>query len=185
MPAPQHRGAGDVGDQDTGERHASIRRSTAKKPVMDAWRLGALRLGPAARPERVFASVWCGIGSGPFASLSLQRSPGREKMVLSDQQRHGLHGRLEEVLGREHAAALMTQIPPTGWADMATKQDLVLLGERLDARIERVETTLDAKIETSEHRILGALHRELNIQMRITVLALAATGSVIIAAVRL
>ncbi len=79
----------------------------------------------------------------------------------------------------------MTQIPPTGWADMATKQDLVLLGERLDARIERVETTLDAKIETSEHRILGALHRELNIQMRITVLALAATGSVIIAAVRL
>jgi len=117
-------------------------------------------------------------------------------MALSDQQRHGLHGRLEEVLGREHAAALMTQIPPTGWADMATKQDLALLGERLDARIERVEATLDAridgveagleaKIETSEHRILGALHRELNIQMRITVLALAATGSVIIAAVRL
>jgi len=113
-------------------------------------------------------------------------------MVLSDQQRHGLHGRLEEVLGREHAAALMTQIPPTGWADMATKQDLVLLGERLDARIERVDLRLDAKIdgveakiETSEHRILGALHRELNIQMRITVLALAATGSVIIAAVRL
>ena len=102
-------------------------------------------------------------------------------MVLSDQQRHGLHGRLEEVLGREHAAALMTQIPPTGWADMATKQDLVLLGERLDARIDGVE----AKIETSEYRILGALHRELNIQMRITVLALAATGSVIIAAVRL
>ena len=113
-------------------------------------------------------------------------------MVLSDQQRHGLHGRLEEVLGREHAAALMTQIPPTGWADMATKQDLVLLGERLDTRIERVDLRLDAKIdgveakmETSEHRILGALHRELNIQMRITVLALAATGSVIIAAVRL
>ena len=66
-------------------------------------------------------------------------------MVLSDQQRHGLHGRLEEVLGREHAAALMTQIPPTGWADMATKQDLVLLGERLDTRIDGVE----AKIETS------------------------------------
>ena len=87
---------------------------------------------------------------------------------------------------------MMTQIPPTGWADMATKQDLVLLGERLGARIERldtkierVEATLGAKIETSEHRILGALHRELNIQMRITVLALAATGSVIIAAVRL
>ncbi len=86
----------------------------------------------------------------------------------------------------------MTQIPPTGWADMATKQDLVLLGERLDTRIERVDLRLDAKIdgveakmETSEHRILGALHRELNIQMRITVLALAATGSVIIAAVRL
>ena len=106
-------------------------------------------------------------------------------MVLSDQQRHGLHGRLEEVLGREHAAALMTQIPPTGWADMATKQDLVLLGERLDAKIDAKIDGVEAKIETSEHRILGALHRELNIQMRITVLALAATGSVIIAAVRL
>lgn len=106
-------------------------------------------------------------------------------MVLSDQQRHGLHGRLEEVLGREHAAALMTQIPPTGWADMATKQDLVLLGERLDTKIDAKIDGVEAKIETSEHRILGALHRELNIQMRITVLALAATGSVIIAAVRL
>jgi len=135
-------------------------------------------------------------------------------MALSEQQRHGLHGKLEEVLGAEHAGALMTQIPPTGWADMATKADLVVLGERLDTRIGSVETRLDAKIdrmgtgldakidgmgtgldakiesvkasiETTEHRVLGALHRELNIQMRITVLALAATGSVIIAAVRL
>ena len=80
---------------------------------------------------------------------------------------------------------MMTQIPPTGWADMATKQDLVLLGERLDTRIDAKIDGVEAKIETSEHRILGALHRELNIQMRITVLALAATGSVIIAAVRL
>ena len=124
-------------------------------------------------------------------------------MALSEQQRHGLHSKLEEVLGPEHAGALMTQIPPTGWADMATKADLVVLGERLDTRIGSVETRLDAKIdrmgtgldakiesvkasiETTEHRVLGALHRELNIQMRITVLALAATGSVIIAAVRL
>jgi hypothetical protein len=92
---------------------------------------------------------------------------------------------------RRAARATMVSAPLVT-ADMATKQDLALLGERLDTRIERVEATLDAKIErveakieTSEHRILGALHRELNIQMRITVLALAATGSVIIAAVRL
>jgi hypothetical protein len=123
-------------------------------------------------------------------------------MAFSEQQRHGLHAKLEEVLGAGHAGASMTQIPPTGWADMATKADLVLPGERLDAKIESVETSLgdkidgmgtrleakiegvEARIEATEHRILGALHRELNIQTRIMVLALAATGWMIIAALR-
>ena len=95
-------------------------------------------------------------------------------MAFSEQQRHGLHAKLEEVLGAEHAGASMTQMPSRRWADMATKRDLVLPGDRLEA-----------KIEATERRILDALHRELNIQTRIMVLAIAATGWVIIAFVRL
>ncbi len=149
-------------------------------------------------------------------------------MAISEQDRHGLHGRLEEVLGAQHAATLMAYLPPVAWQDLATKRDLGLLEERLVARIDGVEAkidtvdakmgaridivesklgarvdkldtrcealdakldaryeALDQRIEAAEHRILGTLHREMNIQMRTTVLALAATASVIIAAVRL
>ena len=149
-------------------------------------------------------------------------------MAISEQDRHELHGRLEEVLGAQHAATLMAHLPPVAWQDLASKRDLVLLEERLGAKIEgldakidnvdaklgnkiegldakidtvdaklgaRIEAldakvdgryeALDQRVEAAEHRILGTLHREMNIQMRTTVLALGATASVIIAAVRL
>ncbi len=141
-------------------------------------------------------------------------------MTTSEQDRHALHGKLEEVLGHDHAATLMAQLPPMSWADLVSKHDLAGLGERVETRIEGVETRLqgvetrlqgidtrlqgvearmedtrrdldlvgervELRIETFEHRVLATLHRELNLQMRTTVLALAATASVVIAAVRL
>lgn len=45
-------------------------------------------------------------------------------MTISDQTRHRLHQRLDEVLGPDDAATLMEHLPPAGWADVATKRDL-------------------------------------------------------------
>jgi len=55
----------------------------------------------------------------------------------------------------------MELLPPVGWADVATKQDLVLLEakiDRLDARFdeleERLELKFDAKFERGFRQVL-------------------------------
>ncbi len=45
-------------------------------------------------------------------------------MTISEESRHRLYGRLEEVLGEEQAATLMEHLPPVGWADVATRRDV-------------------------------------------------------------
>ena len=46
-------------------------------------------------------------------------------MAVDEQKlRRSLHDRLESALGADEAALLMDYLPPVGWADIATKQDL-------------------------------------------------------------
>jgi hypothetical protein len=45
-------------------------------------------------------------------------------VAITETSRHRLHTTLEDVLGEEQAATLMEHLPPTGWADVATKSDL-------------------------------------------------------------
>jgi hypothetical protein len=45
-------------------------------------------------------------------------------MAIDERARHQLYLRLEEHLGAEAATTLMEHLPPTGWADVATKRDL-------------------------------------------------------------
>jgi hypothetical protein len=56
-------------------------------------------------------------------------------MTVDDQTRLRLHRRLEEVLGADEANTLMAQLPPVGWRDVATKQDLEVLGARLSTEL--------------------------------------------------
>ncbi len=44
--------------------------------------------------------------------------------MITEQDRHELYVQLEQVLGTEEASTLMAHLPPVGWADVATKQDL-------------------------------------------------------------
>jgi hypothetical protein len=46
-------------------------------------------------------------------------------MAVDERSRHELHRRLEETLGAEPAATLMAHLPPVGWAEVATKQDIL------------------------------------------------------------
>ena len=45
-------------------------------------------------------------------------------MSISEQARHQLHTRLEQLLGTDEAATLIAYLPPVGWHDVATKRDL-------------------------------------------------------------
>lgn len=56
-------------------------------------------------------------------------------MAVTEKQRFDLFTKIEETLGAEHATTMMELLPPVGWADVATKQDLDRLEARLEARL--------------------------------------------------
>ncbi len=124
-------------------------------------------------------------------------------MAITEKSRHELYLRLEEILGPEQANTLMTHLPPVGWADVATKDDLhqleARLGSRidgvdlrLDAKIDGVESRLDAKIDGVEARLTVAIanlsaemHSTLRTNTYLTIGAVAAMGGLISATVSL
>ena len=64
-------------------------------------------------------------------------------MTISEESRHRLHERLDEVLGREEANTLMEHLPPIGWSGVATRHDLLHLERRLDMRFDQVNMRFD------------------------------------------
>lgn len=52
-------------------------------------------------------------------------------MPVTEKQRHQLFVWFEEQMGQERAATMMELMPPTGFAELATKQDLAQLESSL------------------------------------------------------
>ncbi len=85
-------------------------------------------------------------------------------MTISDQSRHQLHQRLDEVLGVDEAATLMEHLPPVGWADVATKRDLDHLGDRLRVEISGLRGEMHKEIgglRAEMHKEIGEVHKEI------------------------
>jgi hypothetical protein len=80
--------------------------------------------------------------------------------VIDERARHELYRAVEELLGTRIADTLMALLPPVGWADVATKGDLLQLEARLDARLDahfaRAEGRTDARFGAVDARF-GAL----------------------------
>jgi hypothetical protein len=58
-------------------------------------------------------------------------------MDVYERSRHQLHERLREVLGPEEAGTLMAHLAPGGYAQVATKSDLLALKHELSADFDR------------------------------------------------
>ena len=76
-------------------------------------------------------------------------------MTPTEAQRFELQQKLIEVLKERPANTLMESLPPIDWHELATKDDLAALEDRMDARFEVVDirlealrTELGAKIDT-------------------------------------
>lgn len=67
-------------------------------------------------------------------------------MSITEEERHRLYQVAEATFGTEEAATLMKHLPPTGWADVATKRDLDHLEAIMDARFEAVDARIDAAV---------------------------------------
>lgn len=79
-------------------------------------------------------------------------------MLIDEASRHALHNRLDEVLGPDEAVCLMAHLPPVGWADVATKQDLALLEARMIAYIEKtIRRALTVQTLVQVGTILGVV----------------------------
>jgi hypothetical protein len=132
-------------------------------------------------------------------------------MAITEETRHRLYQRLEEVIGHDEATVLMEHLPPVGWADVATKRDLDHLERRFDGlehrfgglehelgglqrRFEGLEGRfegLEGRFEGLEHRFGGLerrfdrLHSDLRTYMLATMSMIVAFAGAVVAAVRL
>ena len=56
-------------------------------------------------------------------------------MAVDEAARHQLYTRLEATLGTDPTSTLMSLLPPVGWADVATKDDLRTLESTLRGEV--------------------------------------------------
>ena len=92
-----------------------------------------------------------------------------KKMSVDERSRLQLAEAAKRVFGADEGITLMELLPPVGWADVASRHDLLALEGRMDARFESLEGRMDArferveaKFETLEYKLSGEMHRELS-----------------------
>ena len=73
-------------------------------------------------------------------------------MSIDEQSRRELHDRLEEALGSAPAETLMASLPPQGWADVATKDDLARVEERFTVRLDAMDERFSARFDAMDER---------------------------------
>jgi hypothetical protein len=88
--------------------------------------------------------------------------------MVHEQSRRLLFSRLEEVLGVDEAGTLMEHLPPAGWADLATRQD-----------VDQLRTEMRTEMQSLRYELLAALHQEiagvLTAQTRMIIFTMAGT----------
>lgn len=68
-------------------------------------------------------------------------------MAISEHDRFEMHGALRRALGDEAANTMMEHLPPVGWSDVATTQDLEHQRVALSSDIEHQRVALSSEIE--------------------------------------
>jgi hypothetical protein len=71
-------------------------------------------------------------------------------MAIDEERRFRLYEAVRQVFGDPEAATLMEYLPPVGWADVATKHDLLELESRLDLRFDALRADLLREISSVE-----------------------------------
>lgn len=90
-----------------------------------------------------------------MASHCLAHTHG-EQWMSSEAARHQLYSKLEHVLGGTDASTLMGYLPPLGWGDVATKDDL----RHAEARLEAGFAVRFAQLETRIAEVASAVRNQ-------------------------
>jgi hypothetical protein len=76
--------------------------------------------------------------------------------MLTDDDRRYLHDALEHAHGPRAASLLMSLLPPTGWADLATRQDLEALRVELRGEMAQLRGEVRGEIAGMLPKLLAA-----------------------------
>jgi hypothetical protein len=74
-------------------------------------------------------------------------------MSVDERSRLQLAEALKRALGDDEGITLMELLPPVGWADVATKHDLLMLEGRMETRLESFEGRMEMRLESFEGRM--------------------------------
>jgi hypothetical protein len=96
-----------------------------------------------------------------------------------------LHDALRTAVGADAALAMMEMLPPTGWGDVATRQQLEAVEARLDGRIDQLEAKLDHHVEMLRLEVQALVADGQRRMMQWTVATMIAITGVFAAIVRL
>ena len=88
--------------------------------------------------------------------------------MIDERARHELYRAARQLLGTERADTLMSQLPPVGGADVATRDDLHQLDARLDARFGNLEARTDARFAIVDARFENVDARFVRLDTRLT-----------------
>lgn len=91
-------------------------------------------------------------------------------MAVDEHARHRFYNRAVEVFGEEEATILMAHLPPGGWPNLATKQDLLQLRQDMDHGFLGLEARLKS------HVLRTILTANLSMAVAFAGIAFAATG---------
>jgi len=75
-------------------------------------------------------------------------------MPVDERRRLQLADAAKRALGDEPGITLMELLPPVGWADVATKQDLLLVKQELVQEMALLELRLEARFERGFRQIM-------------------------------
>lgn len=82
-------------------------------------------------------------------------------MTSTDNDRRILHSAIESACGERPAEILMEHLPPAGWRDLATKEDLALARSDIQVEMVKLRTELIERIEqgfrSQTWKLIGAL----------------------------
>jgi hypothetical protein len=76
-------------------------------------------------------------------------------MAVDERRRKALYDALERRIGPEEATTLMELLPPVGWADVATKEDLRQLELRMNAKMDAARAELRGEMAELRGEMVG------------------------------
>ena len=73
-------------------------------------------------------------------------------MPVDERNRLQLAEAAKRVLGADEGITLMELLPPVGWADVASRHDLLALEQRIDSKFEAMDARMDARFAQVDAR---------------------------------